>query len=104
MSSRGDSFRAEDTGGSHQAIEAENVQIRQESITFATSHFPELLQLYEKVSGMTDGATEESEFISMYNTPVAVVPTNREVVRGDKEDLIYKSVKKKDEAIIEEIV
>ncbi|HQN27990.1 MAG TPA: helicase-related protein, partial [Mesotoga sp.] len=62
-------------------------------------------KLYEKVSGMTGtAATEESEFISMYNTPVAVVPTNREVVRGDKEDLIYKSREEKDEAIIEEIV
>ncbi len=92
--------------GLHQAIEAkENVQIRQESITFATITFQNYFKLYEKVSGMTGtAATEESEFISMYNTPVAVVPTNREVVRGDKEDLIYKSREEKDEAIIEEIV
>ncbi|MDI9376145.1 MAG: helicase-related protein, partial [Thermotogota bacterium] len=79
--------------------------IRQESITFATITFQNYFKLYEKVSGMTGtAATEESEFISMYNTPVAVVPTNREVVRGDKEDLIYKSREEKDEAIIEEIV
>lgn len=92
--------------GLHQAIEAkENVQIRQESITFATITFQNYFKLYEKVSGMTGtAATEEAEFISMYNTPVAVIPTNREVVRVDKEDLIYKSREEKNEAIIEEIV
>ncbi|HON27419.1 MAG TPA: preprotein translocase subunit SecA [Mesotoga infera] len=92
--------------GLHQAIEAkENVQIRQESVTFATITFQNYFKLYEKVSGMTGtAATEEAEFISMYNTPVAVIPTNREVVRVDKEDLIYKSREEKNEAIIEEIV
>lgn len=91
--------------GLHQAIEAkENVQIRQESITFATITFQNYFKLYDKVSGMTGtAATEESEFISMYNTSVAVIPTNQKVVREDKEDLIYKSRDEKYEAIINEI-
>lgn len=91
--------------GLHQAIEAkENVQIRQESVTFATITFQNYFKLYEKVSGMTGtAATEESEFISMYNTPVAVIPTNKRVIRLDKEDAIYKTREEKNEAITAEI-
>jgi len=48
-------------------------------------------------------ATEESEFISMYNTPVAIIPTNKKVIREDKEDSIYKTREEKNEAIINEI-
>jgi preprotein translocase subunit SecA len=91
--------------GLHQAIEAkENVQIRQESVTFATITFQNYFKLYSKVSGMTGtAATEESEFISMYNTPVAIIPTNKKVIREDKEDSIYKTMEEKNEAIINEI-
>lgn len=91
--------------GLHQAIEAkENVQIRQESVTFATITFQNYFKLYSKVSGMTGtAATEESEFISMYNTPVAIIPTNKKVIREDKEDSIYKTREEKNEAIINEI-
>ncbi|MDI9367150.1 MAG: preprotein translocase subunit SecA [Thermotogota bacterium] len=91
--------------GLHQAIEAkENVQIRQESVTFATITFQNYFKQYDKVAGMTGtAATEESEFISMYNTPVAVIPTNKDVIRQDKEDSIYKTKEEKNEAIINEI-
>ncbi len=91
--------------GLHQAIEAkENVKIKEETITYATITFQNYFKLYDKISGMTGtAATEESEFISIYDAEVAVIPTNEPVIRQDRDDLIYRTAEEKYNAIVEEL-
>ena len=91
--------------GLHQAIEAkERVKIQNENQTLATITFQNFFRLYGKLSGMTGTAlTEESEFREIYSLDVVVIPTNKPMIREDRNDLVYKSEKGKYEAIIEQI-
>ncbi len=83
--------------GLHQAIEAkEGVAIQQESQTLATVSFQNYFRLYEKLAGMTGtAATEAEEFHKIYGVEVIVIPTNKEMVRIDNSDIVYKTVKAK---------
>ena len=92
--------------GLHQAIEAkEGVKIERESRTLATITFQNYFRMYEKLSGMTGTAlTEENEFREIYALDVIVVPTNKPVKRIDRSDRIYKNVRGKYRAIVEEII
>ncbi|MDL4839245.1 preprotein translocase subunit SecA [Aquibacillus rhizosphaerae] len=91
--------------GLHQAIEAkEGLQIQNESMTLASITFQNFFRMYDKLAGMTGTAkTEEEEFRNIYNMDVIAIPTNREIVRDDKADLIYKSMEGKFRAVVEEI-
>ncbi len=91
--------------GLHQAVEAkENVQVKEESQTLATITLQNFFKLYEKISGMTGTAdTEADEFMRIYQLDVVVIPTNRPCVRDDREDVIYKSLKEKFDAIVENV-
>ncbi len=91
--------------GLHQAIEAkENVKIQAESKTLATITFQNLFRLYKKLSGMTGTAkTEEEEFFKIYQLTVEQIPTNKEMVRQDLPDMVYKSEEAKFKAIAKEV-
>lgn len=91
--------------GLHQAIEAkEGVEINKESETLATISFQNLFRLYDKLSGMTGtAATEAEEFSKIYKLDVVEVPTNKPMVRIDRQDQIYKSENAKFNAIVEKI-
>ncbi|WP_018394602.1 preprotein translocase subunit SecA [Bacillus sp. 37MA] len=91
--------------GLHQAIEAkEGVDIQNESMTMATITFQNYFRMYEKLSGMTGTAkTEEEEFRNIYNMRVVAIPTNREIARDDRADLIYASMNGKFMAVVEDI-
>ena len=91
--------------GLHQAIEAkEGVEVKRESDTLATITFQNLFRMYKKLSGMTGtAATEAEEFSKIYNLEVVVIPTNRDLVRIDKEDNIYKTEEAKLHAVIEDV-
>jgi len=91
--------------GLHQAIEAkEGVEVKKESDTLATITFQNLFRMYNKLSGMTGtAATEAEEFYKIYKLDVLEIPTNREMVRIDKEDLIYKTRQGKLSAIINDV-
>lgn len=91
--------------GLHQAIEAkEGVRIQGENKTLATITFQNLFRLYDKLSGMTGTAkTEESEFKSIYNLDVVVIPTNLPTVRNDLNDAIFKTSNGKNKAVIRQI-
>lgn len=90
--------------GLHQAVEAkEGVQVKGETQTLATITIQNYFRLYEKLSGMTGTAeTEETEFHEIYKLGVSVIPTNRPVVRDDRQDLVYKTRREKYNAILEE--
>ncbi|MBN1457924.1 MAG: SEC-C domain-containing protein, partial [Armatimonadetes bacterium] len=92
--------------GLHQAIEAkEKVQIERENITTATITHQNFFRLYHKLAGMTGTAkTEEPEFIKVYGTPVAVIPTHRPMIRQDHSDVIYKTQEAKFHGITAEIL
>ncbi|WP_426348912.1 preprotein translocase subunit SecA [Alloiococcus sp. CFN-8] len=92
--------------GLHQAIEAkEGVKVARESKTLATITFQNYFRMYEKLSGMTGTAqTEELEFREIYGLDVVVIPTHLPVKREDHPDMVYKSVKGKYNALIDEIV
>ena len=92
--------------GLHQAIEAkEHVKVEAATQTFATITLQNYVRMYHKLGGMTGTAeTEASEFWSIYKLDVVVIPTNRKVVRDDRQDLIYKTKREKYNAVIEEIV
>ena len=92
--------------GLHQAIEAkEGVKIEKESKTLATITFQNYFRMYNKLSGMTGTAlTEENEFREIYGLDVIVIPTNMPLARIDNPDLVYKTVKGKYKAIVDEIV
>ena len=91
--------------GLHQAIEAkENVKIADESKTLATITFQNYFRMYDKLAGMTGTAmTEEAEFEEIYHLDVIEIPTNRQMVRIDNDDVIYKNEKAKFRAVIEEV-
>ena len=92
--------------GLHQAIEAkEGVSVKNENKTLATITFQNYFRIYKKLSGMTGTAkTEEEEFRSIYGLDVLEIPTNKPVARKDASDVIFKTVKGKNKAIIAEIV
>ena len=92
--------------GLHQAIEAkEHVKVEAATQTFATITLQNYFRMYHKLAGMTGTAeTEASEFWSIYKLDVVVIPTNRPVIREDKQDLVYKTKREKYNAVIEEIV
>ena len=91
--------------GLHQALEAkEHVLVRQENQTLATITLQNYFRLYDKLSGMTGTAmTEDSEFRQIYNLPVMSIPPNREVQRIDEDDLIYRTVDAKFNAVADDI-
>jgi len=91
--------------GLHQAIEAkEGVEVQRESETLATISFQNLFRLYKKLSGMTGTAeTEAEEMHKIYNLEVVVIPTNKQMIRRDKSDQIYKNNEGKYSAIADKI-
>ena len=91
--------------GLHQAIEAkEGVSVRSESKTLATITLQNYFRMYKKLCGMTATAkTEENEFRSIYGMDVVVIPTHKPMIRDDQNDAIYRTIKGKEEAIIEDI-
>ena len=91
--------------GLHQAIEAkEHVKVKRESKTLATITFQNFFNKFDKKCGMTGTAlTEEKEFRDIYGMDVVVVPTNRPVVREDKQDCVYKTRKEKLKAIVDTV-
>jgi len=92
--------------GLHQAIEAkENVKIEDATQTYATVTLQNYFRMYRKLSGMTGTAiTEAGELWEIYKLDVIEIPTNRPLIRKDKEDLIYKTKREKYNAVIDEIV
>ena len=93
------------SGGLHQALEAkEGVAVQKESRTYASISIQNYFRLYKKISGMTGTAqTSAEEFDKVYGVKVVTVPTNREMVRVDKGDLVYKNSKGKYEAMIADV-
>jgi preprotein translocase subunit SecA len=93
------------SGGLHQAIEAkEGVRIMPESITLASITFQNYFRMYKKLSGMTGTAeTSAEEFDKVYHLDVVVIPTNRNIVRKDLGDKVYKTEEAKFKAVAEEV-
>ncbi|MBD3582542.1 preprotein translocase subunit SecA [Flavobacterium selenitireducens] len=91
--------------GLHQAIEAkENVKIEAATQTFATITLQNYFRMYNKLSGMTGTAvTEAGEFWEIYKLDVVEIPTNKGISRKDHQDLIYRSVREKFNAVIEDV-
>jgi preprotein translocase subunit SecA len=91
--------------GLHQAIEAkENVKVEAATQTFATITLQNYFRMYRKLSGMTGTAvTEAGELWEIYKLDVVEIPTNRPVVRDDRDDKIYKTKREKYNAVIEEV-
>jgi preprotein translocase subunit SecA len=91
--------------GLHQAIEAkEQVQIQKESSTLATITYQHFFKLYEKICGMTGTAmTEAEEFEKIYELPVLQMPTHRDTLRVDKNDMVYFNQDAKRKAVVEYI-
>ncbi len=91
--------------GLHQAIEAkEGVAIKEENQTLATITLQNYFRLYEKLSGMTGTAmTEDAEFREIYKLPVVAIPPNKPVIRDDKNDLVYRNVEAKFNAVAADI-
>ncbi len=91
--------------GLHQAIEAkEGVKVERDMQTLATITLQNYFRLYKKLAGMTGTAeTEASEFFDIYKLDVVVIPTNKKMIRDDKDDVIYKTKREKYNAVIEEI-
>ena len=92
--------------GLHQAIEAkERVKVASESKTLATITFQNFFRLYDKLSGMTGTAlTEETEFGAIYGLDVVEIPTNKPVIRNDRNDVVYKTEAGKFRAIIRQVM
>ncbi|HSJ51559.1 MAG TPA: preprotein translocase subunit SecA [Actinomycetota bacterium] len=92
--------------GLHQAIEAkEGVRIKEENQTLATITIQNYFKMYEKLAGMTGTAkTQLTEFQSVYKLDVVDIPTNREMIRDDQQDLIYKTEDAKWNAVVEDLV
>jgi preprotein translocase subunit SecA len=91
--------------GLHQAIEAkENVKVEAATQTYATITLQNYFRMYHKLAGMTGTAeTEAGELWNIYKLDVVVIPTNRPVIRFDREDLVYKTKREKYNAVIDEI-
>ncbi|MFN5307159.1 MAG: preprotein translocase subunit SecA [Bacteroidota bacterium] len=91
--------------GLHQAIEAkENVKVEAATQTYATVTLQNYFRMYRKLAGMTGTAeTEAGEFWDIYKLDVVVIPTNRKIVRDDREDLVYKTKREKYNSVITQI-
>ncbi|MAY82887.1 MAG: preprotein translocase subunit SecA [Flavobacteriales bacterium] len=91
--------------GLHQAIESkENVKVEAATQTYATITLQNYFRMYHKLSGMTGTAeTEAGEFWDIYELDVVVIPTNRPIARDDQQDLVYKTVREKYNAVIDEV-
>jgi len=91
--------------GLHQAIEAkEDVKVEAATQTYATITLQNFFRMYHKLAGMTGtAATEEGEFNEIYDLDVVVIPTNRPIIRDDKDDLIFKTKREKFNAVINKI-
>ncbi len=91
--------------GLHQALEAkENVKIERENQTLATITFQNYFRMYPKLAGMTGTAeTEADEFYKIYKLEVNVIPTNRQLVRTEYSDVIYRTEREKFNAVVDEI-
>lgn len=91
--------------GLHQALEAkENVEIGEITQTYATVTLQNYFRMFHKLAGMTGTAeTEAGELWSIYKLDVVVIPTNKQIVRDDKEDLVFKTAREKFNAVIDEI-
>lgn len=92
--------------GLHQAVEAkEGVKIERENQTLATITFQNYFRMYKKLSGMTGTAeTEAAEFSKIYNLDVVMIPTNRELIRKEYPDVVYRTEKEKFEAVVNGIM
>tara|TARA_Y100000590_G_scaffold135451_1_gene154929 strand:- start:239 stop:2767 length:2529 start_codon:yes stop_codon:yes gene_type:complete len=92
--------------GLHQSIEAkERVEVQNENQTLASITYQNYFKLYSKLAGCTGtAATESEEFFEIYRLPVIVIPTNKKMIRTDWNDQIFRSLKEKDNAIIEKII
>ncbi len=92
--------------GLHQAIEAkEGVKVQKENKTLATITFQNYFRMYRKLSGMTGTAlTEENEFREIYNLDVVEIPTNKPMIRVDRNDAVYRSMEGKYQAIVKQVV
>ena len=92
--------------GLHQAIEAkEGVKVEAATQTFATITLQNYFRMYHKLGGMTGTAeTEASEFWNIYKLDVVVIPTNRPILRDDRDDIIYKTAREKYNAVIAEVI
>ncbi len=91
--------------GLHQALEAkEGVKIERENQTLATITFQNYFRMYKKLAGMTGTAeTEAAEFEKIYKLAVVVIPTNKELIRHEFPDTIYRTEREKFNAVVEEI-
>jgi preprotein translocase subunit SecA len=91
--------------GLHQALEAkESVKVEDATQTYATITLQNYFRMYHKLAGMTGTAeTEAGELWDIYKLDVVVIPTNRPIVRGDMEDKVYKTVREKFNAVVDEI-
>ncbi|WP_139652729.1 preprotein translocase subunit SecA [Raoultibacter phocaeensis] len=91
--------------GLHQALEAkEHVLVREENQTLATITLQNYFRLYEKLAGMTGTAmTEDAEFRQIYNLPVMAIPPNKPVIRKDEDDLIYRNIDAKFNAVADDV-
>ena len=91
--------------GLHQAVEAkEGVTVKEETQTLATITLQNFFKLYDQIAGMTGtAATEAEEFMKIYKLEVVVIPTNEPCIRNDMEDIIYKTMREKFGAIVQEI-
>ena len=92
--------------GLHQAIEAkEGVEIREENQTVATITIQNFFRMYDKLSGMTGtAATEADEFMHTYKMEVVSIPTHKDMVRDDRDDLVYKTEKSKYKAVVDDML
>ena len=92
--------------GLHQAIEAkENVKVEDATQTYATITLQNYFRMYHKLAGMTGTAvTEAGELWDIYKLDVVTIPTNKPMTRKDMEDLVYKTVREKFNAVVDEIV
>ncbi len=92
--------------GLHQAIEAkESVKVEDATQTYATITLQNYFRMYHKLAGMTGTAeTEAGEFWDIYELDVVVIPTNRQIARNDEHDKVYKTIREKFNAVVDEIV
>jgi preprotein translocase subunit SecA len=92
--------------GLHQAVEAkENVKVEDSTQTYATITLQNYFRMYHKLAGMTGTAeTEAAEFWKIYKLDVISIPTNKNIIRDDREDKVYKTVREKYNAVVDEIV
>ena len=91
--------------GLHQALEAkEHVRVREENQTLATITLQNYFRLYDKLSGMTGTAmTEDAEFREIYKLPVVAIPPNKPVVRTDENDVVYRTIDAKFNAVADDV-